>query len=137
MSGLIRLLGAAMLLCAGTATAQPANQNLAPGPGPGKVLSVQFGIKSPTTNVCPNEATATAWVYTNYLGAVTIMIARKGQAVGAPISLQTQPAANGQYLATLTRKITIVAPIDAEYRVLVGGGSGMTSNWVKLTASCG
>jgi hypothetical protein len=65
-----------------------------------------------------------------------VMIAREGQSVGAPITLQTVPASNGQYVGTYTRKIAITAPIDARYRLLVGGGSGMTSNWVRLRASC-
>jgi hypothetical protein len=109
---------------------------LAPGVGAGKVLSAQFGIQGPTTTVCPTQARATGWVFTNYLGNVTIMIARRGQAVGAPITIKTVPAANGQYMATYTQTIPITAPIDAEYRLLVGGGSGITSNWVRLRASC-
>ncbi len=129
--------GIAALIAAAPAVAQPANQNIAPGIGAGKVLSAQFGIQSPTNSICPNEATATGWVYTNFAGNVTIMIARKGQAVGAPITLKTQPASNGQYVAVYTRKIPILTSVDAEYRLLVGGGSGITSNWVRLKASCG
>jgi hypothetical protein len=130
--------GLLLALIAGVSIATPAlaQLGLAPGVGAGKVLSAQFAIQGPTTTVCPNQARATGWVYTNYLGNVTIMIARRGQAVGAPITIKAVPAANGQYMATYTQTIPITAPIDAEYRLLVGGGSGITSNWVRLRASC-
>lgn len=103
---------------------------------PKKVLKAQLGIKGPKTNVCPNEATTSGWVFTNYAGPVQVMIARKGQAVGAPFTIEAKKAANGQYMASFTRKVQIAGPIDAEYRLLVGGGSGVTSNWVPLKASC-
>lgn len=107
------------------------------GDGPDTVLRAQLGIKGPTTTVCPNEATVTGWVFTNYAGPVQVMIARRGQGVGTPVTIQTKPAANGEYMATYSRKIQIVAPIDAEYRLLVGGGGGVASNWVPLKATCG
>ncbi len=106
------------------------------GNGPDKVLSAQLGIKGPKTNVCPNEASVMGWVFTNYAGPVQIMIARKGQGVGAPVVIQAKKAANGQYMATYSKKVAIHAPIDAEYRLLVGGGSGVMSNWVPLKANC-
>ena len=107
------------------------------GNGPDTVFRAQLGIKGPTTTVCPNEATVTGWVFTNYSGPVQVMIARKGQGVGQPVTIQAKPAANGEFMATYNRKIQIVSPIDAEYRMLVGGGSGVMSNWVPLKATCG
>ena len=101
-----------------------------------KILKAQLGIQGPKTRVCPNEAKVTGWVYTNYPGKVTVMFARKGQGVGQPIQLQTQKAPNGQYVAVYSRTIEILNPINAEYRLLVGGGSGVMSNWVPLKASC-
>jgi len=132
MPWLTRLSVFAALACAAPALAQ----NLAPGVGAGNVLSAQLGIQGPPANLCPSEATATVWVYTDFLGTVTIMIARRGQAVGAPVQAQTVPAANGQYLATYSRKIQIIGPIDAEYRALIGGGAGITSDWVRLHTDC-
>jgi hypothetical protein len=103
---------------------------------PKKVLKAQLGIQGPATNTCPNEAKVTGWVFTNYAGKVQIMIARKGQGVGQPVTLETKKAANGQYVATYSKTVPIVAPVDAEYRILVGGGSGIMTNWVPLKAKC-
>ncbi len=103
------------------------------GNGPNKVLKVQLGIKGPTTTACPATATTTGWVFTNYAGPVQVMIARKGQSVGAPFVIQAKKAANGQYMATFSRKVTINGPINAEYRLLA---QGQVSNWVPLKASC-
>lgn len=103
---------------------------------PKKVFKAQLGIKGPKTTVCPNEATISGWVFTNYAGPVQVMIARKGHSVGAPVMIDAKPAANGQFMATFTRKLPIVSAINVEYRLLVGGGSGVTSNWVPLKASC-
>ena len=137
MSIFARLIVAAALVgtIVAPAAAGPFDQ-LAPGIGAGKVLKAQLGIKGPTTTICPNEATTSGWVFTNYPGNVQVMIARKGQGVGAPFVIQAKKAANGQYMATFSRKVPIVAPIDAEYRLLVGGGDGVKSNWVPLKASC-
>lgn len=107
------------------------------GDGPDMVLSAQLAIKGPTTTVCPNEATVTGWVFTNYAGPLQVMIAGRGQGVGAPMTIEAKPAANGQFMATYSRKIQIIAPIDTEYRMLVGGGSGVMSNWAPLKATCG
>lgn len=137
MSTFARILVAAALMGSfvAPAAAGPFDQ-LAPGIGAGKVIKAQLGIKGPKTNVCPNEATTTGWVFTDYPGNVQVMIARKGQAVGAPFMIQAKKAANGQYMATFTRKVQILAPVDAEYRLLVGGGDGVVSNWVPLKANC-
>jgi hypothetical protein len=103
---------------------------------PKKVLKADFGIKGPATATCPNEATTQGWVFTNYEGPVQVMIARQGQGVGQPFTIQAKKAANGQYMASFTRKVPITGPIDAKYRLLVGGGDGVVSSWVPLKASC-
>lgn len=126
---------AATSFVATAALAQPLDLQ-AGGNGPDKVLSATLGIKGPKTNVCPNEATVMGWVETNYAGPVQIMIARKGQGVGAPVVIQAKAAPGGRYMATYSKKVTIHTAIDAEYRLLVGGGAGVVSNWVPLKASC-
>ena len=137
MSIFSRLLIAAALSSAIVAPAAAGPfDNLLPGIGAGKVLKAQLGIKGPTTTICPNQATTTGWIFTNYAGNVQVMIARKGQGVGAPFSIQAKKTASGQYMATFSRNVAIIGPIDAEYRLLVGGGSGVMSNWVPLKASC-
>jgi hypothetical protein len=108
------------------------------GNGPDKVLSATLGIKGPKTTVCPNEATVMGWVETNFAGPVTIMIARKGQGVGAPVVIQAKAAPGGRYMATYTKKVPILAAADAEYRLLAvdEGSAGVVSNWVRLKATC-
>lgn len=130
---LVSLFASAVLVSAASAQT---NDLLSGGNGPDTVLRAQLGIKGPATSTCPNEATVTGWVFTNYAGPVQVMIARRGQGVGQPVTIQAKPAANGQYMATYSRTIPIVAPIDAEYRLLVGGGSGVMSNWAPLKATC-
>ncbi len=129
------LVSVASVLIAPAAHAAPGDL-LSGGDGPNVVLRAQLGIKGPATNVCPNQATVTGWVFTNYAGPVQVMIARKGQGVGQPVTIEAKPAAGGQFMATYSRTIEIVNPIDAEYRLLVGGGSGVMSNWAPLKASC-
>ena len=131
----ILLAAAATSFLASAATAGPGDF-VSGGNGPAKVLKAQLGIKGPKTAACPNEATVTGWVFTNYAGMVQVMIARKGQGVGAPVMIEAKPAANGQYMAVYSKTFPINAPVDAEYRLLVGGGQGVVSNWAPLKASC-
>lgn len=139
MSILSRVLLAAALagavLVPVAASAGPALVN-PPAVPPKVVLGAELGIQGPKTTVCPAEAKVAGWVFTNYAGPVQVTIARKGQGVGAPFTITAKKAANGRYMATYTKTIPIVAAIDAEYRLLVGGGSGVVSNWVPLKASC-
>ena len=137
MSFLTRTLlaAAASSFVATAALAQPFDLQ-GGGNGPDKVLSAQLGIKGPKTNVCPNEATVMGWVFTNYAGPVQVMIARKGQGVGAPVMIEAKKAANGQYMATYSKTVPILTSVDAEYSLLVGGGSAVQSNWVRLKATC-
>lgn len=103
---------------------------------PKKVLKAQLGIKGPASKACPAQATISGWVFTNYAGPVQVMIARKAQGVGQPMTIEAKPAAGGQFVASFSKVLPIVTAIDAEYRLLVGGGSAVTSNWVPLKASC-
>jgi hypothetical protein len=78
----------------------------------------------------------TAWVFTNYPGKVNIMIARQAGGVAGPITVPLKKAANGQYLATYSTQVPIDQSVDTAYRVLVGGGQAVTSNWVPLKYEC-
>ena len=103
---------------------------------PNKVLSANLAIKSPVTNVCPTSAKLSAAVVQTTNAPVQIMIARIGQGVGAPIMLQPKKTANGKYVAVYNKKIPIQTAVNAQYKVLVGGGQGVTSNVATLKASC-
>ncbi len=103
---------------------------------PNKVLSANLAIKSPKTNVCPTSAKLSAAVIQTTAKPVQIMIARVGQGVGAPIMLQPKKAANGKYVAVYNKTIPIQTSIIAQYKVLVGGGQGVTSNVAPLKATC-
>ena len=130
------LTGALFAPVAASAGPDFASPQLPPPPVPKVVYSAELGIQGPKTAVCPAEAKVAGWVFTNYAGPVQVMIARKGQGVGAPFTITAKKAAGGRYMATYTKTFPIVAAIDAEYRLLVGGGSGVASNWVPLKASC-
>jgi len=120
---------------ASTAFALP--NGFAPGGnGPNQVLSAQLGIDGPASDICPTTAAMTAWVIQTEGGPVQMIFARRGQGVGAPIMVATVKMADGRYMATFTKQLQINGPIDAEYRLLVGGGSGTTSNWVSLATDC-
>ena len=100
-----------------------------------KAVSAQLGIISPANNVCPGNAQLTAWIFTNKPGTVDIMIVKKGGNVAGPYSVTTVAAANGRAMGTYSKLLNIVQPIDAEYKVVIGG-STVPSNWVPLTAEC-
>ncbi|MHA1189124.1 MAG: hypothetical protein ACTSSQ_01490 [Alphaproteobacteria bacterium] len=103
---------------------------------PNKVLSANLAIKGPITNVCPTSAKLSAAVVQTTNKPVQIMIARIGQGVGAPIMLQPKKAANGKWVAVYKKTIPVNQAINARYKVLVGGGQGVTSNNAPLKASC-
>ncbi len=103
---------------------------------PNKVLSANLAIKSPITNVCPISAKLSAAVVQTTNKPVQIMIARIGQGVGAPIMLQPKKAANGKWVAVYKKTIQILSSTNAQYKVLVGDGQGVTSNIAPLNASC-
>jgi hypothetical protein len=126
------------VLAAGPVSAQALDEKAQGGGGGGaKVFKAQLGIKPPQApGVCPNAAMMTAWVFTNYPGKVNIMIARQSGGVAGPISVSLVKAANGQYLATYSTQIPINQSVDTAYRVLVGGGQAVTSNWVPLKYEC-
>jgi hypothetical protein len=137
MSRIARILIAALAssFVASAAVAGPGDLQSG-GNGPFKVLKVQLGIKGPKTTACPATAETDGWVFTNREGPVQVMIARKGMGVGAPFVIQAKKTPAGLYMASFKRTVQILAPIDAEYRLLAGGGDGKMSNWVPLHASC-
>ena len=126
----------AALLAFGTlATAAQAFDIKAGGEPKLKALTAQLGIVSPANNVCPGNAKLTAWIFTNKPGTIDIMIVKKGGSVAGPYAVTTVAAANGKAMGTYSKNLNIVQPIDAEYKVVIGG-STVASNWVPLTAEC-
>ena len=116
---------------------EPNNNNLLPGNNVKlKVKSVQIGITAPTGDTCPAESRLSVWIRTNKEGPVTFMIARKGQSVGAPKTINAVKGSNGVYMATYVQDLTIASSIDAEYRALIADGTGMVSNWAPLRFAC-
>jgi hypothetical protein len=122
----------AMTLSAGAAAAQNFQ---APGAQPFKIMGAQLAIKSPASHNCPNQAKMTGWIMTTKPGPVSYMMVRKGGSVSGPFQIQAIATPNGG-MATFSQNIQIVTAIDAEYRILVAGGSGIVSNWAPLKASC-
>ena len=116
---------------------EPLNKNLLPGNNVKlKVKSVQIGITAPTGDSCPTESRLGVWIRTNKEGPVTFMIARKGQSVGAPKTINAVKGSNGVYMATYMQDLTIVSSIDAQYRALIADGTGTVSNWAPLQFAC-
>ena len=135
MSFVTRTLIAAAL-AAGLASPAAAGLNdLAPGGG-FKIHKAQLAIKGPAGPGCPAEASLKGWVYMSHQATVQVMILRKGKSVGLPVSITSQKASNGQYVATITQQMSFSSPGNWDYRMLVGGGSGTASNWVPLAISC-
>ena len=126
------ILGCAAILSAGAAAAQNFQ---APGPQPFKVTGAQLAIKSPITNACPTQAKMTGWIMTSKPGPVSYMMVRKGGSVSGPFQIQAVASPVGG-MANFSKNIPIVTAINAEYRILVAGGSGIVSNWAPLKASC-
>jgi hypothetical protein len=87
-----------------------------------KPTSAQLGIISPANNVCPGPAKLTAWIQTNKPGTLQI-------------DVTTSKGANGVIMGSYSKPMNIVAPINAEYRVVIPGTS-VTSNWAPLVAQC-
>lgn len=104
---------------------------------PGKLVptKVQLGIIPPANNVCPGKGLLTAWVQTNHAGTVNILIVKKGGNVAGPYAIETTQGSGGVFMGSYAQKLTILNPIDAEYRVVVQG-STLASNWVPLQADC-
>ena len=101
-----------------------------------KVKSVQIGITPPSGDDCPATATMGIWIKTNKAGPVTFMVARKGQNVSAPMTINAVKGSGGVYMATYMKNMTIASSIDAQYRALVADGKGTVSNWSRIQFSC-
>lgn len=126
----------AAIVLSASAGASAAQNLKAPGQQPLVATSAMLGIKSPTSNACPNQAKMTGWIKTNKPGSVSYMLAREGGSVSGPYQVNAVPSAQGA-MATFSRNIPIVAAIDTKYRLLVADGTGkVMSNWVPLKASC-
>ena len=106
------------------------------GSGPFDVKSTMLAIKSPATNACPANAKLKAWIYTTKAGPVRYMMIRHGQGAG-PIQTVMAKKINGNYVAEISRTLSIHHKIDAKYRIAArGAGDYRFSNWVPLKANC-
>jgi hypothetical protein len=109
--------------------------DLAPGGG-FKIYKAQLGITGGDNGNCPVHKTMKGWVYMSHQATVEVMVFRKGKTIPAPVPITSVKAPNGQYVATFTQQMVFFSPDHSEYRMLVGGGSGVASNWVPLTITC-
>lgn len=137
MSILTRALIAAALATAAAAPAAAMDQFQAGGKK-FKIHKVQLGIAPVAGGGCaPIDFKMTGWVYMTHPTTVQVMIAKEGQGVvGGPYSITSVKAANGQYVATYSNAFTVNTPVNAKYRMIVGGGGAEGSNWVPLNVDC-
>ena len=135
MTHLLKSCAAALALAALAAGPAQALDLQAGGAPKLKPTAAQLGIISPPGNACPGTATLTAWVHTNVPGTVDILLVRKNGNVAGPYAVTTVEGASGGAMGSYARQLNIVAPIDAEYRVVIPN-STVVSNWVPLVAHC-
>lgn len=135
MSRSIKLVATALLALAATATTASALDIQAGGQAKLKATKIQLGIRSPLDNVCPGDAKMNVWVFSNKPGSIPILIVRKNGGVSGPYNVETVKGANGLSMGVYSDDMTIINPIDAEYRV-VTPNSDIASNWVPLKADC-
>jgi hypothetical protein len=109
--------------------------DLAPGGG-FKIYKAQLGITGDNGPGCPAHKTMMGWVYMSHPATVEVMVFRKGKSIPSPVPITSVKAPNGQYVATYTAQMLFDVSGHWEYRMLVGGGSGVASNWVPLTITC-
>ena len=117
----------------GPAAAAPGD--LAPGTG-FKIYKAQLAIKGDKGPGCPVHKTMMGWVYMSHKATVQIMIVKQGDNPRNPVSITSVKAPNGQYVATYTEQMLIDNPANWKYRMLVGGGQGVVSNWAPLVVNC-
>ena len=129
------ILMTAVVLSAGSAAAAPGD--LAPGTG-FKIHKAQLAIKNRDgiPPGCPARKTMMGWVYMSHKATVQIMIVKQGDNPRNPVSITSVKAPNGQYVATYTEQMHIDTVVNAKYRMLVGGGQGIVSNWAPLIVNC-
>lgn len=103
-----------------------------------KIHKVQLGIAPVGGGGCaPIDYKMTGWVFMTHPTTVEVMIVKEGQGViGGPYSIASVKAANGQYVATYNNNFVVNTPFHGKYRMVVGGGSGMGSNWVPVDVNC-
>ena len=135
MSFLTRTLLTAAVATLLAAPTLAAPGNLAPGGG-FKIYKAQLGITGDDGSNCPAHKTLMGWVYMSHPATVDVMVFRKGKTIPAPVPITSVKASNGQYVATITQQMLFFSPTHSEYRMLVGGGSGVASNWVPVNITC-
>lgn len=135
MTNSIKLIAATLVTLVATSAATSALDLKIGGDTKITATKIQLGIKSPADNVCPGDASFNIWVFSDKPGVVPVLIVRKGGAVTGPHLIETHKGANGLNMGTYAQQLNIVAPVDAEYRILTPN-SDVASNWVKLKADC-
>jgi hypothetical protein len=125
----------AAALSAGPAAAGPGD--LAPGGG-FKIFKAQLAIKNRDgiPPGCPAQKTMMGWVTMSHKATIQVMIVAQGGNPRLPVSITSVKTPNGQYLATYTEQMHIDTTVNRKYRMLVGGGQGVVSNWAPLVVNC-
>jgi hypothetical protein len=131
---------AAAILMTAALSARPAVAapgDLAPGGG-FKIHKAQLAIKNQdgVAPGCHAHKTMMGWVYMSHKATIQIMIVKQGDNPRNPVSITSVKAPNGQYVATYTEQMLIDNPANWKYRMLVGGGQGVVSNWAPLVVKC-
>jgi hypothetical protein len=131
---------AAILMTAAALTAGPAAAapgDLAPGTG-FKIHKAQLAIKNKdgVPPGCPAQKTMMGWVYMSHPATIQIMLVKQGDNPQNPKSITSVKASNGQYVATYAMQMHIDTVVNTKYRMLVGGGQGVVSNWAPLVVNC-
>lgn len=135
MANTVKTLATALLTLVAATTTASALDLQAGGEPKLKATKIQLGIQSPADNVCPGAGKMTAWVFTNKPGTVSIMIVKNDGTATGPHKIETVKGANGLSMGTWSQDLNVIAPINAEYRI-VAPYSNIASNWVSLVANC-
>ncbi len=100
-----------------------------------EVTKVQLGFTNSGSNLCPRIVTMKAWAHTEGPAVVKFVIRNNsgGKSGEMPVAAVKGPA--GNWIATLTQKITITTDVDTKYMAEVKGWPKI-SNWVPLKEKC-
>ena len=103
-------------------------------PTPLKVKKVMYGIKTANNNLCPQQALAKGWVYTNKAGSVKVRFRKHDGTVTPYTTINTVKGPAG-HVAEYSKMMLVGTSFDAKYRMEVKG-STKRSNWVPFKVTC-
>lgn len=103
-------------------------------PTPLKVKKVMYGIKTANNNLCPQQALAKGWVYTNKAGSVKVRFRKHDGTVTPYTTINTVKGPAG-HVAEYSKMMLVGTSFDAKYRMEVKGSS-KRSNWVRFKVTC-